>query len=59
MSENESRINKGLVGSEPPMLPGLFRDHKDLKKERIIDTFLAQSTSNRVPVVLPPYRSLH
>jgi hypothetical protein len=41
------------------MLPGLFRDHKDLKKERIIDSFLAQSSTNQVPVKLPSYLSLH
>lgn len=41
MSQNESKINKELFGNDiKVMLPGIVRDHKDLKREFIMDNFI-------------------
>jgi hypothetical protein len=45
MSQEETKLNQSYLALQAPlMVPGLYKDHNDIRRDRILDSFLKQST---------------
>lgn len=45
MSQEEAKINQSYLALQAPiMVPGLYKDHNDIRRDRILDSFLKQPT---------------